>query len=152
MNAPNPKFDIERENQELKVFFFTVQKGPMAIEIAEDFKAVMAYNDQGAIDSIKKDYTVPGQQVTARKRGEVPIKKILDAVNLNVAGVPQDLKITVTPPPPREKTAHDFIYGMLLISDKFVVDKRDRASLKRIINKIKIHEDQPITESKENLA
>jgi len=140
MNLPNPKFDISCENQDLKIFFFTVQGGPVLIRLNEDFQAIMAYNEQGAIDQIRKIYP-QGNQISVQKRGEVPIARIIDAINLNVAGTPQELKIHVTPPPPREKTVNDFIYGMMLIADKFVENKRDQASLKRIIGKIKNHED-----------
>jgi len=140
MNLPNPKFDISCENQDLKIFFFTVQGGPVLIRLNEDFQAIMAYNEQGAIDQIRKIYP-QGNQISVQKRGEVTIARIIDAINLNVAGTPQELKIHVTPPPPREKTVNDFIYGMMLIADKFVENKRDQASLKRIIGKIKNHED-----------
>jgi len=140
MNLPNPKFDISCENQDLKIFFFTVQGGPVLIRLNEDFQAIMAYNEQGAIDQIRKIYP-QGNQISVQKRGEDPIARIIDAINLNVAGTPQELKIHVTPPPPREKTVNDFIYGMMLIADKFVENKRDQASLKRIIGKIKNHED-----------
>src|SRR3990167_200412 len=134
MNQSKPNMDIQREGQDLKIYFFTVQGGPVMVEFPEDFKAVMAYNDKGAVDMIRKDYPA-GVIITARKRGEVPIKRVIDAVNLQPT-VPQDLKIHVTPPPPREKTVQDFVYGMMLISDKFIINKRDQASLKRIMEKI----------------
>ena len=146
MNTPNPKFDIERENQTLKVFFFTVQGGQMSVEFPEDFKAVMAYNDKGAIDMIRKDYPA-GVIITVRKRGEVSIAKIIDAINLRPSA-PQNLKIAATPPPTRETTLQDFVFGMMFIADKFVTNKRDRATLKKIVKKIKLHDENKVFPSR----
>lgn len=151
MENPIPKLNIEKDAQDLKVFMFTIQGGPVAVTFPEDFQAVLAYNDVDAVNMVRKNYP-QGVVINYRKRATVPVKKIVDAINLQ-PNTAQDLKVTVTPPTPREKTAHDFIYGLMMIADKFVVDKRDQASLKRIIKKIKLnHEDQTITESKENIA
>lgn len=141
MNTPNLKMNIEKDAQELKLYMFTVQGGPIKIDLPEDFKAVMAYNDTDALNMVRKDYPA-GLALFVKKRAQVEVRKIVDVVNLQTT-TPQDLKIYVTPPTPREKTMQDFIYGMLLISDKFVTDKRDQASLNRIIKKIKVHEDTP---------
>ena len=140
---------MEKEAQELKLYMFTVQGGPIKIDLPEDFKAVMAYNDTDALNMVRKDYPA-GLQLFVKKRAQVEVKKIVDVVNLQTT--PQDLKIYVTPPVPREKTMQDFVYGMMLIADKFVTDKRDQASLKRIINKIKVHEDTPAPTTKANIA
>lgn len=140
MKTLNLKFDIQREKQDLKIFFFTVQEGTVSVEFPEDFKVVMAYNDKDAINNIRKDYPI-GLVIAARKRGEISVKKIFDSINFNIE-VPQDMKMLVTPSMPQKKNVKDFVYGMMLIADKFIINKRDQASLKRIIKKIKIHEDQ----------
>ena len=136
MNEQNPKFDLKHETQDLKVFFYTVQGGPMLVEFPEDFKAVMAYNESGAVENIRKDYPA-GVVISARKRGEVTVKRIVDAINLKMEGQSQELQIHVEPKISREKTAIDFIHGLMLVADKFVTNKRDQATLKRIIGSIK---------------
>ena len=156
MTESTPKFNIEQDNQELKLYMFTVQNGVVQLNppVPEDFKAVMAYNDLGAIEMVRKDYPA-GLSIVVNKRAQVEVKKIIDVVNIQPSGValtPQNVQIMVTPPEPREKKVTDFINGMMLIADKFVVDKRDQASIKRILKKIKLHEDQTITESNSNVA
>lgn len=130
---------MNHEQQDIKVFFFSIQEGPVMIEVPEDFRAVLAYNDQGAINNVRKEYPA-GTPVSVRKRGEVPVKKIMEAINLQTS-MPKDMKIHVSSPyAPREKTARDFVYGMMLIADKYVDSARDKASIKRILGKIKINE------------
>lgn len=144
-NQPS-KMNIEKEAQELKFYMFTVQGGPIKIDLPkdfikidlpEDFKVVMAYNDTDAINMVRKDYPA-GLALFVKKRAQVEVRKIIDVVNLRPETL-KDLKIYATPPVPREKTMQDFVYGMMLIADKFVENKRDQASLKRIINKIRIN-------------
>lgn len=142
--------NINKEAQELKLYMFTVQGGPIKIDLPEDFKAVMAYNDTDALNMVRKDYPA-GLSLFVKKRAQVEVRKIVDVVNLQPS-TPQDLKIYVTPPEPRQKTMQDFVYGMMLVADKFVTNKRDQATLKRIIGKIKINEDQTITTPKTNVA
>ena len=134
MDTPKPKFNIEQNNEELKVYMYTIQGGPVQVEFPEDFKAVLAYNDQGAIEQIRKDYPV-STVIHVKKRAQVEVNKILNAVNLPLS---KPVEIISLAPPTKEKTIKDFIYGLMLISDKYVENKRDQASLKRIINKIKI--------------
>lgn len=149
MEPSKIKFNINQDNQELKVYMFTIQGGPLQIEVAEDFKAVLAYNDQGAIDQVRKDYPID-VTIHLKKRASVEVKKIMDVVNFAVPVIQKEkgIKILDTSTlPSKEKTVKDFIYGMLLISDKYVENKRDQVSLKRIINKIKINEAQATTKS-----
>ena len=146
MEPPKPKFNIEQNNEDLKVYMVTVQGGPMQIDVAEDFKAVLAYNDQGAFDQARKDYPA-GTLIHIKKRGQIEVKKIIEVINTPVSVPPQEIKILPAPEPTKEKSVKDFIYGILLISDKYIENERDRASLKRIIKKIKI-----INEDKTNLS
>ena len=136
MNTPLPKFNIEKDSEELKVYMFTVQGGPVQVEYPEDFKAVLAYNDADALAMVRKDYPM-GVFINVRKRATVPIKTIVDAVNLQPT-VAQDIKI-IAPPEvvPQEKTVREFVYGMMMVADKYITNKRDQASLRRIVGKIK---------------
>lgn len=159
MTEPEEKKpNTEQAPQELKLFVFTVQGGPMLIEIAEDLKIVMALDEQAAFNMVRRDYPL-GSIISVKKRGQLELKKIADAllgmnVNVPTSVEVDDRKTTITGPlgtlpseavqlpSTPEKTVQDFIYGMMLIADKFVEDKRDRASLKRIINKIKIYDEK----------
>ena len=64
----------------------------------------------------------------------------------------QEIKVVPLLLPAREKTILEFIYGMMLIADKYVENPRDKVSLKRIINKIKINEIKTNISSQENPA
>ena len=136
MDTQKSKFNIEQNNEELKVYMFTIQGGPVQMEFPEDFKAVLAYNDQGAIEQVRKDYPI-STVIHVKKRAQVEVNKILNAINLPLS---KPIEIVSLAPPMKEKSIKDFVYGMLLISDKYVENKRDQASLKRIVNKIKINE------------
>lgn len=130
-----PKMNINKEAQELKLYMFTVQGGPIKIDLPEDFKAVMAYNDVDALNMVRKDYSA-GLPLFIKKRAQVEVRKIVDVVNFQPTA-PQEMKLIVAPPEPEQNTMQDFVYGMTLVADKYVKNARDRASLKRIIGKIK---------------
>ena len=138
MEPSKIKFNINQNNEELKVYMFTIQGGPLQVELAEDFKAVLAYNDQGAIDQVRKDYPM-NVTIHLKKRAQVDVKKIMDAVNMPAPVMPQEIKILPEPKVSKEKTVKDFVYGMLMIADRYVESPRDQASLRRIINKININ-------------
>src|SRR3990167_112716 len=120
MEPVKPKFNIEQNNEELKVYMFTIQGGAVQIEFTEDFKAVLAYNDQGAFEQVRKDYPVT-TVIHVKKRAQVEVNKILNAVNLPLS---KPIEIISLPAPTKEKSIKDFIYGMMLISDKYVENKR----------------------------
>ena len=138
MNQPNPKLNINQNSEELKIYMFTVQGGVVQMAVPEDFKAVLAYNDRGAIEMIRKDYPA-GVPINVNKRAEVPVRKIVDAINLQ-PDTPMKVALDTPAPITKEKSTAEFVYGMMLIADKFVENERDRASLKRILGKIKINE------------
>lgn len=133
MDTLTQKMNLEKDSQELKLYVFTVQNGPVQIELPEEVKAIMAYNDFEAVNMVRKDYPV-GLIILVRKRAQVEIKKIISAINI---GFPQTIQIKTESALP-EKTAQNFIHGLMLVADKFVENKRDQASLKRIIGKIKV--------------
>lgn len=131
---------IKKEAQELKLYMFTVQRGPIKIDLPEDFRAVMAYNNVDALNMVRNDYT-KDQQLFIKKRAQVEVQKIIDVVNPQI---PKDLQV-MSPKQKKKtkaKTKQDFINGMMLIADRFVTNKRDQTSLKRILNKIKINENK----------
>ena len=132
--------NIEKNSQELKMYIFTVQGGPVAIKLVEDIKSIMAYDDLAAMDMVRKDYPA-GSVINVTKRAEVSIKKILDIVN-GQSLPSQELKIET---PVQDKTPQSFIHGLMLVADKFVIDKRDKTSLKRIISKIHENQGNPTT-------
>lgn len=138
MNNINPKLNISIANEELKIYMFTVQGGVVQFAVPEDFKAVLAYNDKGAIEMIRKDYPA-GLPISLNKRAEVPIRKIVDAINLQ-PDTPMNVLLDTPPPPTKERSSAEFVYGMMLIADKFVENERDKASIKCILGKIKINE------------
>ena len=152
-NIPS-KLDMNRNAEELKVYMFTIQNEPTILEIPEDFKAVMAYNNTEAINMIRKFYPI-GTVITMKERARLEVRKIIDVVNLKSITpkdsdviitppptkentTPQDLGATVTPPASKEKTAQDFVYGLMMVADRYITNKRDQTSLKRILGKIKI--------------
>ena len=135
MNTQQPKLNIEKNNEGLKIFMFTVQGGPMQIEIAEEFKAVLAYNDQGALDIIRKDYPA-GVTFHLKKRAEGPVKRIIDAVDLGA--VEPKIEFIMPEPVPAEQSKASFVYSLMRVADKYVENARDRATLKRILGKISI--------------
>ena len=135
MNELIEKMNIEKDSNELKIYMFTVQTGGTVVEIPEDFKAVMAYTDSDAINMVKKDY-LQGRIISVKQRAKIEVRKIIDAVNIQPA-VQQETEIHQAAPP-QEKTMQEFVCGMMLVADKFITNKRDRASLKRIIDKVKL--------------
>ena len=136
MSAFAEKLNLKNERGDLKVYVYTVQLGATMVEVAEDVKAVMAYDDPGALDLLRKDY-VAGTQISVRQRAKVEVRLILEKVHLPAAVPPL---VLVAPAeitePPKEKTAKDFVYGMMLLAEEFVENPRDKAALKRIISKI----------------
>ena len=138
MNEEHKKFDLTHGNSDLKAYFFTVQDGPLQLEVAEDFKVVIAYNDQGAFEHVRMYYP-KGKVISVRKRGEMPIKNIIDHINLwPTRPYARPIEVINKKEPQKEKSAEQFIQGLMLVADKFVTEKRDQASLKRIIGKIKV--------------
>lgn len=133
------KMEITKESADLKLFLFTVRRGGFIIdiEIPEDFKAIMAYSDKEAVEMVRHDYPA-GLTLKVKQRGQISVKKIVDAVSIPVTGQPiQQVKVTTPSLPPVERSKQDFIYGMMYVADKFITNKRDQATLKRIIERLK---------------
>ena len=138
MNAPAPKLNLNENSNALQVYVFTVQNGSLNLEVPEDTKMFLAYNDITAIEMVRKEYSA-GFPIAIRKRATIPVQKIIDVLNIPTNGtatVPQKIDSSVESPISKEVAERNFIYGMMMVADKFVVDKRDQATIKRIINKV----------------
>ena len=139
--------NIQKNAEDLKLFMFTVQKGIMSVNILEDFKAVLAYNEQDAINTVRKDYLV-AMPLTIKKRAQLEVKKLVDVVEVTTpptipVAPPITHQIPIDPPPPvtREEKVQSFVNGLMLVADQFVTEKRDQVSLRRIIKKIKLNDE-----------
>ena len=135
---------------------FTIQGGSVQIDVPEDFKVVMAYNDTDAINEVRKDYPM-GVVLSIKQRANVEIKKIIDVVGGNalvplISITQNEIDFFADPPETADRNVEKFLYALTLVSDNYIVDKRDRASLKRIINKIKPHESIATPEPEKNVA
>ena len=146
-----PKLNINQDNKDLKIYFFTIQGGPMQITMAEDFKAILAYTDQEAVNMVRKDYPT-GRMINVSKRGQLEVKRIIDILNIPESNPIQHLELQVAPSPPREQTIKDFVLSLMFLSDKFIDNPRDRSLIKRILSKIKIDEIPSALPAAENPA
>ena len=128
-----PKLELKSPLGELKIFFATVQGGANSIEVAEDVRVVLAYDDNGALEMIRKDYPA-GVPINVRKRGTIEVVQLIEKVKLPEPPsiLPELLEIK----PPPKKTVRDFVYGMMLLAEEYVTNPRDKASIKRIISKL----------------
>lgn len=133
MNHP-AKLDLQKDGILLNLFMYTVQNSQIPQQ--EDFKAVMAYTQEEAIDTVRRDYVL-GVVIAFTLRAQVSVKSILDIVNIDqtIASVQAPI---VPPVPAKEKTEKDFVYGMMLVSDKFIKDEVDKEVVKKILSKIVI--------------
>jgi len=129
------KLEMKIGEDELKLYFFSVQTGPIRIDFPDDLKVILAYTETGARDVIRKQYSSE-TLVSARKRGQLEASRIIDILNIKT-DVPQEIKASVAEPPKPEKTVQEFINSLLLVADRFIINKRDQTSLRRIIGKIK---------------
>ena len=142
MDDKSPKMSIMNGTDELKVYMFSVEKGGSIFDRKEDFKMILAYTDSDAVASLLKDYVdIP---VFVKKKAQLEVKKIVDKIDIELLIPKQESKIDFVPPipvPTKEKTEKEFVQGIMLVADKFITDKRDRSTLKRIVKKIKVNED-----------
>lgn len=138
MTTPQ-KFDIESTRPlKLMLYFYTVQSGLIPMEIPVDLQVILAYTDTEAIDTIRKKY-LPGVRLNITKRGEFSVQNLIEVINLPGA---KELPITK---PDEKKSKEEFVRELLLVADSFVANERDRATLKRIIERnVKLEEPQPI--------
>jgi hypothetical protein len=142
------KFDLIKDGKDLKLFFFTVQFGQVHVNITEDFQATFAYDKDSALQELKKNYQA-GIPLIIKERASVPVQKIVSVLNAPNAPIvipattieSPKLDIHVEPMPTKEKTAQDFVWGMMLIADQYVLDEQDKKTIKDILKKIEIKKD-----------
>jgi len=137
-NAPQAKPSIMAKNKPqlnpaddpLRVFIFTVQEGPLMVNVKEDLQAILAHTEQIAAEVARAKYPM-GKTISLRKRAEFPVEKLLKVIKPELPKFIPSKKV-------ESKTVKkkEFINGLMLVADKFVKDKRDQASLKKIINKV----------------
>jgi hypothetical protein len=137
MSNPEQKFDLTKKaDLPLSIYLFTVQDAQMRAAFLMDFRAVIAYTPVDAITMIRKEYP-EGVPIAIDIKGSVPVQRLMDFVNIPRAEPITIPTIPLEPMPEMEKTVQQFIEGLMLVMDKFVTDKKDRAMLKKIISKIK---------------
>ncbi len=129
------KLDIKTPAGDLKLYFMTVQRGGVIMQVNEDVKAVMAHDDVTAINLVRKDYPV-GAPISVVKRAHLNVQQILDKVKPSTDSIIMTLLEPEAPPPPKKKTVKDFVYGLMYAAEEFVTNPRDLAAIKRILKKI----------------
>jgi len=146
-NKPLKKFDLNSQNNDLKMYAFTVQKGPHVTLIPnEDFRFIIAYSHPDAIGEVKKFY--PGAPaLVINKRFEMNVQRLVDNLNLETP-IPQQVHVEVPPEPTPAKKIENFLYNVMLLSDEFVKNEKDKLELKAIIKRININEDVKGTTTK----
>lgn len=134
MELEPKKFNLTDQEKDLKLYMFTVQKGNhFTIIPSEDFKIIMAYNKDDAILEVRKfyDQNVP---LAISERFALDIKKVVGNLNLDQAEV---IQVEVPQPPSKGKKVEDFINGMLLIANEFVIIEEDKKQIEKIIKRVK---------------
>ena len=127
---PPKKFNMERDAKlPLTLYFFNVIPSKLPVPNSVDFRIILSYGDIEAIDLIKKEYPI-GTILTINKTGQLPVKTIIDAVNLNLP-TSQNLEVKAAP------SKEQFIHGLMLSSDRFIKSQQDKETIKIILNKIK---------------
>ena len=134
INQNVPKFDLKKGEEDLKLYFFTIQFGQISLDIREDFQATFAYNKESAIQEVRKSYQ-DGIPIIIKDRASVDVKKVIDVINQAPV---QKLELQIPPSVPKEKKIEDFIQGLMLLSDEYITKKADKSLLKEIIKRIKI--------------
>ena len=159
MTEPAIKYDLMQNGQALNAFLFTVQDGPVSVEVKEDMQVILAYDDEGAMNELRKAYLHlgPGKQLSVRKRGQIPVENIVKALNIPVNGtatVPQQVAVEQQPRPTKEHTEREFVYGMMFVADRYVENTRDKASIKRIMGKIlkRYESDKPTASTEKSIT
>ena len=117
-----------RKDEELKLFFLISR--PVQLNIAnEGIQVVLGFNLEEVIGKIK----IPPNMFLLFK-GSLPVNELLNKVQLNESvsfGEKEEI-------PPREINKERFRNNLLLASDNFVKDEKDKEEIKRIIKSLKL--------------
>lgn len=134
------RYDLERgEGEPLRLFFMAVvPHAQTPILIPYDVHAILAYTMEEALATCHRSYP-QGTMLSITQKGHTPVKQLLDRVRL-----PEPKPAAPIESPailkPEKTTKEQFVYGMMLVADDYVKGARDRATLKRIVNKILDHD------------
>ena len=134
INQNIPKFDLKKGDEDLKLYFFTIQFGAVTVNIPEDFQATFAYNKESAIQEVRKSYQ-DGIPIVIKDKAHVNVQKVIDVINQAPV---QKLELQFPPPVSKEKKVEDFIQGLMLLSDEYITKKADKVLLKEVIKRIKV--------------
>lgn len=144
MNQPQKKFNLKQDANDLTLFMYTIQRGPVHVEMQEDFQAIIAYSEADAFNQVRTSYPA-GIPLFIKKHATINVHNILSVVNKedvfpSIIIKPSESDFLNDPPVRVDANVEKFLYSLALASDTYVTDKRDRATIKRIINKLKPHE------------
>lgn len=119
-----------------RIYIFTVQRGPIHYEVSEDVQTILASSEQDAVMVVRKSYP-QNEKISIKKRSEFSTDRLLN--QLGVISTVTSTVPVISPVPlisPREIKEQEFIQNLMYITDRFVSNKRDQATLKRIINRV----------------
>lgn len=143
------KYNLEENGNHLNLYFFTIQKGKLPVEVPEEAQAYLAYDDLEALNTLRSGYGhIPkGELRHIRKRANISIPDLLQSINIpGDRAIPTpvvlDSSITSLKVEPSSKSKEiskqQFVYNTLLVADKYIESDRDKKTIKRILEKIEI--------------
>lgn len=136
------KFELEKDKKlSLNLYFFSIQLGrSIIIEIPYDLRVIIAYTDQEALDSVRKEYS-PGTILHVTKKGQLLVRDLLTVIDLG-GEKPAVTSLPIEPPEEikkkEKKTKEAFINELLLVTNEFVGLKKDQEMIKEILKRVKI--------------
>lgn len=141
-DAIKKKYDIAKGDEPLRLFLYSVQEGPMFIQFPFRVMAVLAFSEGDAYNIVRAGYP-QGKLLSISQKGILKIQELLDQLNFTVpTSGGMEVKMNTEPVPEKKEAPiigkEHFVYNMFYIADNFVTDLRDRATLKKIIGKIKL--------------
>jgi hypothetical protein len=126
------KSTLTKDGKNLKIFFYTVQLGPVQVQVKEEAKLILAYDATEANIKVTEFFPV-GTKGLVKNHGSLPVSMIVDTLEL----IPKEINVPPSFQEP-EDPRKTFICNTLLLADKFVSSKTDKATIKKILNKIKL--------------
>jgi len=129
------KLDLERNNLPLRLFFFTVQiineekkkkSSKKKVEpIPEDSKVFACYTDEEAMNLLRGAY-VTGTKLSVRQRATVPVKDIVNVLNIPVLNVNA-----------AETNMPTFLSALMILNEQLMKNAEDKEVLHKIIEGLK---------------
>lgn len=132
----NKKLKLNRESSApLKMFFFTVQPANDPVVVKMDVQGIMAYDVANAMEETRHRYHKDAQ-IRIVHRGHLLVEQVINGLDLNTS--------IKSPIQEIQTSKQQFVNNCLYITDKFINEKRDQTSIKRILGKIKLDEPKRI--------